>query len=382
MAQDPFGDIPLFREIQRILSSSSGPLNFEIAGQVAAAVATGTGDPPVRPELRRAFDEAVHEATGVVAGYTRLAPDEPLGTRIVTRNEWATSTLDGWKWLLEHVASRFAAELGRIGGGGGDGEAEAIHQALGGVAPLLLGIQTGTVVGHLSREVLARNELPIPRDDDGRLFLVAANVVEVAADYDFDEPMLVRWLALREVVRGLVFSQVPWVGSYLKSRLTEIIDAIEVDPGDLESRFIQLQSSGIEAFEQGIGPESIIPIAPTERHRRALDTLHAFLALFQGYADHVATGVDDSVLGDTTIIDEGMTRHRLSPSDGKTMLAGVLGLSLDRAVESAGKTFCAAVAELHGITALRKVWDAPDNLPTLAEIRDPFVWMERTLPDE
>jgi len=380
MAQDPFGDIPLFREIQRILSSSSGPVNFEIAGQIAGAVATGSGDPPLRPEAARAFDDAVHEATGVVSGYTGLVPDEPLATRLVTRAEWAHATLGAWKWLLEHVAGHIASELGRIGGEGGEGE--QIQQALGGVAPLLLGIQTGTVVGHLSREILARHELPIPRDDDGRLFLVAANVTEVAADYSFDEPMLVRWLALREVVRELLVTQVPWVGGYLRSRLTDIVDAIEIDPGDLESRFVELQSRGVAAFEQGMGPDSILPIAPTERHRRALERLHAFLALFQGYADHVAAGVDDSVLGDTTIIDEGMTRHRLSPSDGKTMLAGVLGLQLDRTVEAAGKTFCAAVVELHGIPALRRVWDAPDNLPSLAEIRDPFLWIERTLPGE
>jgi uncharacterized protein (DUF2342 family) len=28
------------------------------------------------------------------------------------------------------------------------------------------------------------------------------------------------------------------------------------------------------------------------------------------------------------------------------------------------------------------VWDAPDNLPSSEEIRDPFQWMERVLESE
>lgn len=383
MAQDPFGDIPLFREIQRILSSSSGPVNLEIAGQVAAAIARGEDDPPAPPETARAFDAAVHQAAGVVVGYTRLTPEEPFATKILTRTEWARESLPAWNWLLERVATRFAAEMARMAGEEGDeAAASPFGPALGGMAPLLLGIQTGTVIGHLAREALSRYDLPIPRDDDGRHFLVPANLRSVAAAYSFDEPMFVRWIALREMTRGLVLTRVPWVDGYLRRLLTDIVDAIELDLTDLESRFMELQTRGMEALESGVDAESAFPIAPTERHRAALNRLHAFLALFQGYADHVAGAVDDSVLGDTTVIDEGMTRYHLSPSEGKAMLGGLLGLQLDRALESSGKTFCAAVVQLHGMPSLGRVWEAPDNLPSVEEIRDPFGWIERVLTDD
>jgi uncharacterized protein (DUF2342 family) len=38
--------------------------------------------------------------------------------------------------------------------------------------------------------------------------------------------------------------------------------------------------------------------------------------------------------------------------------------------------------KLRGIRSLNSMWEAPDNLPTLEEIRDPFTWMERVLPEE
>jgi uncharacterized protein (DUF2342 family) len=42
-------------------------------------------------------------------------------------------------------------------------------------------------------------------------------------------------------------------------------------------------------------------------------------------------------------------------------------------------TFCAAIVKLQGIEKLNLMWAAPDNLPTLDEVRDPFAWIERVL---
>ena len=63
------------------------------------------------------------------------------------------------------------------------------------------------------------------------------------------------------------------------------------------------------------------------------------------------------------------------------MLRAMLGWISDPALEQSGITFCNAVVELRGIAALNKVWEAPDNLPTLAEVRDPFQWIERVLDE-
>ena len=35
--------------------------------------------------------------------------------------------------------------------------------------------------------------------------------------------------------------------------------------------------------------------------------------------------------------------------------------------------------QLEGLPALNRVWEAPDNLPTYAELKDPFVWIDRVL---
>jgi putative hydrolase len=255
-----------------------------------------------------------------------------------------------------------------------------MEAAMGQVAPLLLGLQTGTLIGSLAQEALGRHDLPIPRDDDGRLVFVEPNIQQVTSEYGFDAQEFRRWLALHEAARHLVFTVHPWVARYARSLLSDLVDAIEIDTGELERRLMELQTKGIEALQEGLGgSEQSVPITQTERHARALDRFRGFVAVSHGYARHAAEAVSQEMLGSPVRIDEAMTRRRAVPSEGQRLLATILGISLDRELDAAGATFCAAVVQLKGLPALNRLWEAPDNLPSLPEVKDPFQWMERVL---
>jgi putative hydrolase len=378
MSQESFGDVPLFREIQRILAAGEGPLNLEIARQVGNAIATqGMSDTDVSPEVGRSLDEAVRDAERLVTGYARKSFDEPVLSRGVGIGWWVESTLTGWKWLLEHLADHFSGELGRLGGE--SEQANPVQAAMGQMAPLLVGIQAGVLVGNLAQGALGRYDFPIPRKDDERLFFVVPNIERVRSDYEIDAGDLHRWLAVHDVARHLAVRSAPWVPGYFRSLLVEIVDATELDSADLERRLIELQSMGMDALQEGAGAGQTLPVVPTERHRRALDRLRAFLGCLEGYAGHIGGRVAPELVEDAARIDESLARHKAARAEMEKFLEQILGVSVDRKLESQGETFAAAVVKLHGIEQLNKVWDAPDNLPTIEEIRDPFAWMERVL---
>ena len=377
---EPWGDIPLFREIQRILASSKGPVNVEMASQVAIALATQEGDAAPDTRRARALSDAVHDAELVLAGYTRLPVDEPATVHTTSRADWTRATLGAWAWLFEHVAAKLA------GGMGASGESEeaspaGLGAALGGIAPLLVGIQVGTLVGRLAHDVVGRYDHPIPRDDDGDLLFVDPNVARLASDYGFDEDAFVRWLALGSAARHLVIGQASWIARYWRSLVVEVVDAMEIDVGELQSRMMDLQTQGPAALQEGLGDGAALPLVPTDRHRRALGRLRSFLAAVEGYARHAGGAVAGAVGGPATQIDEGMARHRLKGNEAEAMLKSLLGVSFDRDLETAGTTFCAAVVQLKGIEALNRMWAAPDNLPSYDEIKDPFAWIERVVED-
>lgn len=373
------GDIPLFREIQKILASGQGPINLEIARQVAGALNQDASD-HVDPAEARALSDAVRDAEFVVAGYARLAVEEPTTTDVISRRGWVSSTISGWEWLLGHLASRFSSEVTSFASERGE-DVNPMGAVMGQIAPLLLGMQAGTLIGQLARDALGRYDPGIPRDDDGRLFFVSSTVNSVADEYGFDRETFRKWLALDNVARHTVIRTAPWVDRYGRSLFVELVDSLEIDASDLERRLADLQSRGPEALQEGFDTSEMLPIVQTPRHTKALETLRAFIATFDGYSRHAADAVSSQVVGDSGRIEEGMRRRAASPTEGRAMLASMLGLTFDPSLDQAGATFCKAVVELRGIPSLNRVWQAPDNLPTLAEIRDPFQWIERVLDD-
>jgi putative hydrolase len=378
MSQNPFGDIPLFREIQRILASDQGPVNFEIARQIAGTIATQREDPTPSPDAKRELDEAVRSSEQLLVGYARLQLDEPLRATHIGRATWVLETLTGWKWLFDALAERLTADVAPAEGEG----AEAMQTVMKQITPLLMGIQTGTLVGHLANDALGRYDLPIPRTDDSSLIFVTPNLDALADEYQFERSDFYRWFALGESARHLVATARPWTIKYFRSLIVELTSAIEIDVSDLERRLVELQSGSMEALQEGVGGEHFMPLVPNERHSAAVQRLRSFNAVFDGYASHAAAQVAEHLVEKAGVISEGMARHQASPSEGRAMLAGLLGIERDRSLESAGATFCAAVVQMRGMDSLNKVWDAPDNLPTMDEIKDPFAWMERVLIEE
>lgn len=375
MTDGPFGDIPFFRELQKLLSSSSGPVNLEIARQIAGAVISQSQDGYPDAESQKRYADDVRNAELILSGYTRLEAEEPAAVKVLNRRGWLDVALPGWTWVLASVAKAFTKPLSEQTPEGGMAGAEAM---MGQVMPLMMGLQAGSLIGHLANDALGSHDLPLPPPDD-HLILVLPNAASVASDYRFDIPEFQRWLALRETAHHLVTRSAGWVPSYHRSLVTDLIDSIDIDMTDIESRLTELQSGGLEALSGSSQSGEALPIVQTARHDAALARLRAFLAVFHGYATHASSAVADELIPSAGQIREGMTRHGAAPSEGKRALSSLLGLALDRSLQEAGVTFCAAVVSLRGIAELNRVWTAPDNLPAPEEIKDPFSWMERVL---
>src|SRR2546425_10735683 len=102
---DPFNEVPLFREIQRVLLSSPGPVNWELARQVGIATASwGADDPAPTEEDRRGLDETVRAAELAVAGFTGLpTPSELADGQAARRGPWGEANIRGLRALLDPV---------------------------------------------------------------------------------------------------------------------------------------------------------------------------------------------------------------------------------------------------------------------------------------
>ena len=223
---DFFGRIPLFREFARLIATASGPVNWELARQVAVATAAGAEDlgmmpqlprPPAAPDPgeTRSWDDRLRLAELWVDPVTSLpAPAVALVARPVNRPDWAEAVLGGFAPLVEPGARRVAEALGTGAGMGQPG----VGDMVGRVGGLVAGLQVGTLVGQLARSVLGQYELAMPAPDPAKVLLVPENVAAFEQSADLPGDQLRLWLACHQVagqrllagVRGCPTSSAGW----------------------------------------------------------------------------------------------------------------------------------------------------------------------------
>ena len=169
------------RQVMRMLQSD-GPVNWEVARQIAEQVALeGRTEPPVAPADRTQFEELAHAAQTLVVGETGLTATFATALTTVGPKGWVDLHLVALRPVLEAMATTLgdAMQAGRrrrpepmpttspmpgledtpfaaMAGMPGMGNMMSM------LAPALLGVQAGSMIGYLAQHALGRYDLPLP----------------------------------------------------------------------------------------------------------------------------------------------------------------------------------------------------------------------------
>jgi putative hydrolase len=188
--KDWWEQVPVLRELYKLLSSDD-PVNWDLARQVA--VALGSHDEPAVPDpegAQRELEAMSRGAETECEAFTGLAPASVAPVRAVTRAQWVEANLDSFRFLMDPLANKLT-------GAGMPGPLpEPAGRVLRQVSGVLLGLQTGFVLGYLSRHVAAQYEVSLPEPEGGRLLYVLPNLHAVETDWELDPREFRYWIAL------------------------------------------------------------------------------------------------------------------------------------------------------------------------------------------
>jgi putative hydrolase len=383
---DFFGRIPLFREFARLMATASGPVNWELARQVAVATAAGAEDLGMLPRLpgpaaapdpgeARSWDDRLRLAELWVDPVTSLpAPAVTLAARPVSRPDWAEAVIGGFAPLVEPGARRVAEALGSGAGMGPPG----VGDMVGRVGGLIAGLQVGTLVGQLARSVLGQHELAMPAADPAKVLLVPENVAafEQAADLPGDQLRL--WLACAQVAGRRLQAGVPWLGDQLRRAVDEVALQTEPDASGMLDRLQSLDMANPEALQELLagGGEALLG-PPSAALQAATGRLEVLLALSAGYALVIAGRALEGRLPGLAAIEAAASRRDADPQSPARLFAMLLRADPDRAAAARGERFCREVLAATDIEGLDRTWSHPDFLPTAEELDMPGRWLER-----
>jgi putative hydrolase len=381
LPEDAFADVPLLREIQRVLLSGSGPINWELARQVGIASATwGQEDQPATEEQRAELEGAVRMAELAVADLTGMDPPaEVARVRAVRRAEWVEANVRGLRGLFEPSAERMARalatarreEAGEVSEGAG-----MLETVLGQMTPLLMGAQVGGVLGYLGQRVLGQYELPLPRAEQPELLFVVPNIARFEAEWSLPPDQFRAWVAMHETAHAFQLGR-SWVRGHFLGLVTEIAEAMEFDLGALQDRLEGLDLSDPQKLTEALGGD-LLTGALTEEQRLLLRRVQAFMAAAEGHADHVMAVLGRDRLPAFSRIDEAVRRRHEGRSEEERAVERLLGIDMKLEQYRVGRGFCDRVAELTDERTLARMWEAPEALPSMPELEEPTLWLART----
>jgi putative hydrolase len=378
--EDVGADAPLLREIQRVLLSSTGPVNWELARQIGIASASWGGDDPApTDDDRRAFQEAVRLAELKVQAFTGLEPPSDL-PRVdpVRRAQWVQANIEGLKALVEPAAAKLAEAVEKAQGEAAPAEAGGFaQQMLRQLSPLLLGAQVGSVLGYLAQRALGQYDIAVPRSGAPALLFVVPNIAAFERDWSLPPTEFRTWVALHEVTHRFEFAR-PWATGRFRALLEDFLSTLELDIAGLQARLESLDMSDPQSMQDMLqGEEGLFGAVLHPEQRLKLERIQAFMASAEGYGDHVAHAMGKDLLPSYGRIEEAVSRMDTPEQDPVFMR--LLGVDVGRQHFDAGRTFCDKVADLTDEATLARMWDSAEAMPSWPEVEEPRLWLARTV---
>lgn len=315
-------------------------------------------------ELRR----LAAEADGHVRAYTRLAGVDgasPPAT-VVDRPGWVAANVAGFRTVLEPLLDALAARR--------PGPVPPLTHAVG---SRLTGAQLGALLAYLSTRVLGQYEIFLPPGQgEGRLTLVAPNIVAAERALGADPRDFRMWVCLHESAHRLQFTAVPWLRAHLLAELETYLDASDLDPAALLRRLRAGLTTLLDSV-RGRGEASLLEAVQTPRQREILDRITALMSLLEGHSDAVMDGVGPLVVPTVADIRRRFDARRQHAGGWEAVVRRLLGVEAKLRQYAEGGRFVREAVTAVGMDGFNRVWTSPDTLPTLAEIQQPAAWVAR-----
>ena len=310
-------------------------------------------------ELREGADRStplVREFTGLVAT-ERSAP-----VLVVDRPGWIQANADSFASIIAPLVDRLTAGKNAPG---------PMTEAIG---SRITGAELGAMLGFLGSKVLGQFD---PFHDEpgeqGRLLLVAPNIVHVERELGADPSDFRLWVCLHEETHRVQFTAVPWMTEHLRSEMNQIIGSVQTDPGELARDLV----SKVGDLVSGKSDGSLLDLFGSPEQKAIIDRVTGVMSLLEGHADVVMDGVGPEVIPSVAAIRRKFTERRKGIGGLDRLLRRLLGLDQKMAQYRDGAIFVRAAVDKVGMEGFNAVWSGPENLPTKAEILDPSIWIAR-----
>ncbi len=322
-------------------------------------------------ELTAEAEELVFAETGLrsLRGAARA--------EVVDRADWVRANINSMRRLLRPITDRVGSSL---------------PGPLALPAQTAAGLEVGGMLGWMATRVLGQYDALLFDDEPAGsggtglnsgdvVYYVGPNVLALEKRFGFPPREFRLWLALHEVTHRVQFTGIPWMQDYFRSLIDATLNVADIDP----KRFIEALMRSVEAVRAGRNPldeGGLIALLAGPEQFETLQKTQGLMSLLEGHGDVTMDRAGRGRIPSAARFSATLHARRSARQPIVAKLVQQLtGLDAKIKQYEAGERFINAVEAVGGPELLARVWDGPEMLPTLREIREPSDWMRRISSD-
>lgn len=323
-----------------------------------------------RRSLEMDFEAMTAQAEELVTLETGLTSAAgPARARVADRAQWIDANVASFQRLLRPVLDKLGDKL--ASGRRSPVPLSVTRHLAGTELGLLLGWMSGRVLGQYD-QLLIEDERPEEQDI---VYYVGPNVIGVERKYGFDPAQFRLWLSLHEVTHRMQFTGVPWLRPHFLGLVERTVSGLDPDPKALLAA-LRRSADSIRSGHNPLAEGGIATLIAGPEQLAAIEEIGGMMSLLEGHGDVTMDRAGADLIPDADRFSATLRERRRQRGLSK-MITVLIGLDAKMRQYEQGERFIAAVEEAGGRPLMDRVWEGPQNLPSLDEIRHPDRWVDR-----
>jgi coenzyme F420 biosynthesis associated uncharacterized protein len=354
---------------------TSGVIDWEQARSIAINMNRGhTLTSVERDRLDAYYRELGERCVPIVSEFTGSVLPNPLDqTYAFDRVDWINANLDAFKTMFAPIEALSETHEGK----------RSVGAALwGGFNRTIISGEVGLLLGYLARRVLGQYDLALLGREpvtNGKLYYVEPNIRLVETTLGMPQEEFRMWLALHETTHAFEFEAHPWVRGHFNALLERYFEFFREDVDQLKHGMRGIKIFVDRARTRNRDDGSWIEALMVPEQRALFSEMQALMCMVEGYSNYVMNGVGKQLLPNFAGIAKRFEQRQRKRGVAEQLFARLTGLDMKMEQYRLGERFIDQIAATRGHDAVKRIWEGPANLPTMAEIREPQAWIERVL---
>lgn len=327
-----------------------------------------------RSRLDAYYRDLIRRCVPLVSAYTGInLPESVERTFAFDRVDWINANIDAFKLMLAPLEALNTHPSGR----------RTVAAALwGGINRTVLSAELGLLLGYLARRVLGQYDLALLGREPvtaGKLYFVEPNIRMVEQLLHLPPEEFRMWLALHEATHAFEFEGFPWVRPYFNELLERYFAFLREDAEQLRQGLRGLKVIVDRVRTPSGERASWIEALMTPDQRALFTKMQAMMCIVEGYSNHVMNAVGRQLLPNYEAIAAKFEQRQRQRTMAEQLFARLTGLDMKLEQYRLGQRFIDTIVEQRGHDVARRVWESPESLPAMEELKHPERWLARVV---